>query len=78
MSQWLPLLPGNWRIDSVQSLAALNGEVTRQAAAIAYLDDFRLMMIIMLLVIPLLVLLRNPRKVWSEQDRQTAYAAAGE
>ena len=36
------------------------------------------MMIIMLLVIPLLVLLRNPRKVWSEQDRQTAYAAAGE
>ena len=72
------LSSGNWRIDSVQSLAALNGEVTRQAAAIAYLDDFRLMMIIMLLVIPLLVLLRNPRKVWSEQDRQTAYAAAGE
>jgi DHA2 family multidrug resistance protein len=72
------LSSGNWQLDSARSMAALNGEVTRQAAAIAYLDDFRLMMVIILLVIPLLTLLRNPRKVWSEQDRQTAYATAGE
>ncbi|MEJ2761147.1 MAG: DHA2 family efflux MFS transporter permease subunit, partial [Gammaproteobacteria bacterium] len=44
------LSSGNWQLDSARSMAALNGEVTRQAAAIAYLDDFRLMMVIILLV----------------------------
>ncbi len=39
--------------------AALNGEVTRQAAMIAYLDDFQLMFIMTLLAIPLLLLVRS-------------------
>jgi len=42
--------------------AALNGEVTRQAAMIAYVDDFWLMMICTALVLPLLILIRPPRK----------------
>ncbi len=42
-------------------LAALNDEITRQAATIAYLNDFRLMMYVMLLAIPMLLLLRKPR-----------------
>jgi DHA2 family multidrug resistance protein len=42
--------------------AALNGEVTRQAAMIAYVDDFWLMMICTALVVPLLILIRPPRK----------------
>ena len=42
-------------------MAALNGEVTRQAAMIAYLDDFQLMLILTLLVMPLLLFVRSAR-----------------
>ncbi len=42
-------------------LQALNGEITRQAAMVAYVDDFRLMMIITLAVMPLLLFMRTPR-----------------
>ncbi len=41
---------------------ALNDEVTRQAAMIAYVDDFLFMLILTLIVIPLLLLIRPPRK----------------
>ena len=41
-------------------MAMLNGEVTRQALMIAYLDDFRLMMFLTLAALPLVVLLRRP------------------
>ena len=40
-------------------MAMLNGEVTRQAVFIAYLDDFKLMMIVTFAVLPLLVLMRK-------------------
>ena len=43
------------------TLMMLNAEVNRQAAAIAYLDDFRAMMFITLLVVPLVFLLRKPQ-----------------
>ena len=39
-------------------MAALNGEVTRQASAIAFLDDFWLMMVMTAVAIPLLLLLK--------------------
>src|SRR5471032_3423882 len=42
--------------------AALNEEITRQASMIAYVDDFWLMMIMTLLVLPLLLLIRPPKK----------------
>jgi DHA2 family multidrug resistance protein len=73
-----PNLGGDWQADTSAGLMALNGEVTRQAAAIAYLDDFRVMMVIILLAMPLVALLRNPHQVWSQEDRDTAYAVAGE
>ena len=41
--------------------ASLNGEITRQAAMIGYLDDFRLMLVLTLAVIPLLLVIRPPR-----------------
>jgi MFS transporter, DHA2 family, multidrug resistance protein len=41
---------------------ALNDEVTRQAAMIAYVDDFLFMLVITLAVIPLLLLVRPPPK----------------
>jgi DHA2 family multidrug resistance protein len=42
--------------------AALNAEITRQASMIAYLDDFWLMLILTLAVIPLLIIIRPPKK----------------
>jgi DHA2 family multidrug resistance protein len=44
------------------ALAYINAEITRQALFIAYLDDFKLMMWISFLVLPLLLLMRNSRK----------------
>jgi DHA2 family multidrug resistance protein len=43
------------------TLAQINGEVTRQAAMIGYLDDFRLMMVICLFAMPIILLLRSPK-----------------
>jgi MFS transporter, DHA2 family, multidrug resistance protein len=40
-------------------IAALNNEVTRQAQMVAYIDDFKLMMVVALLSGPLLLLLRK-------------------
>ncbi|HEX5419198.1 MAG TPA: DHA2 family efflux MFS transporter permease subunit, partial [Gammaproteobacteria bacterium] len=40
----LKWLPQTWSLGSSTGAIALNGEVTRQAAMLAYLDDFRFMM----------------------------------
>jgi DHA2 family multidrug resistance protein len=58
-----PGMPPEWSLDSAHGLAALNTEITRQAATIAYLDDFRLMMYVMLIAVPLVVLLRRPQSL---------------
>jgi len=42
-------------------LQALNAEVTRQASMVAYLDDFKLMMVITIGCLPLLLLMRSSR-----------------
>ena len=42
-------------------LAALNGMVTRQAATVAVIDQFEILMFAMLVVIPLVFFLRKPR-----------------
>ena len=47
----------------VVALAAINAEVTRQALFIAYLDDFKLMMIVTFAVLPLLLIMRRGRQV---------------
>ncbi len=48
--------------------AALDALVTRQAAMIAYLSDFRLMLYLTVLVIPLLWLIRPPRTATNAPD----------
>jgi DHA2 family multidrug resistance protein len=57
-----PAIAWAYNLSNPAGLAALNGEVTRQAAMIAYLDDFRLMLALTLLVIPLLLLISPPKK----------------
>ncbi|HET6632653.1 MAG TPA: DHA2 family efflux MFS transporter permease subunit [Rhodanobacteraceae bacterium] len=49
-------------IHTPAGLAALNGEVTRQAAAISYINDFWLMMWLMLATLPLILLFRLPKR----------------
>lgn len=52
---------GAINITSTAGLIAINGEVTRQAAILAYLQDFRLMMWITLFSLPLVLLLKSPK-----------------
>ncbi|HUI62820.1 MAG TPA: DHA2 family efflux MFS transporter permease subunit [Steroidobacteraceae bacterium] len=47
-----------YHLPSATGAASLNAEITRQATMIAYLDDFRLMLVLTVLVIPLLLLMR--------------------
>ena len=53
---------GAYNLTTPQGLVAINSEVTRQAATLAYLQDFRLMMFIALAALPLILLLRAPAK----------------
>ncbi|HKX91662.1 MAG TPA: DHA2 family efflux MFS transporter permease subunit [Sphingomicrobium sp.] len=45
------------------ALAAINAEVTRQALFIAYLDDFKLMMLVTFAILPLLLFMRRGNRV---------------
>ncbi|MGI9170255.1 MAG: DHA2 family efflux MFS transporter permease subunit [Caulobacteraceae bacterium] len=54
-------LPPIFNPATAAGLQSLNGEVTRQAAMVAYVDDFRLMMIVTLAVMPLLLFMRTPK-----------------
>jgi DHA2 family multidrug resistance protein len=57
-----PWVPQMWDWTTEVGKLALNREVNRQALTIAYLHDFRLMMYLTLLALPLLFLLRAPRR----------------
>jgi DHA2 family multidrug resistance protein len=56
-----PFLGPVWSLTTQPGIAALNAEATRQSAMGAYLDDFKLMMIIVVLAAPLLLFLRKPQ-----------------
>ena len=57
-----PWLPSMWDLAQPAGRAALDAVITQQAATIAYLNDFRFMMYIALLSLPLILLLRKPRR----------------
>ncbi|WP_018274834.1 DHA2 family efflux MFS transporter permease subunit [Teredinibacter turnerae] len=46
---------------TLQGIAAINGKVTEQALTLAYLQDFRLMMFVTLVAMPLLLFMRGPQ-----------------
>src|SRR5580700_969037 len=61
-----PLMQGlgsHFSLTSPSGVAALNAEVTRQAAMIGYIDDFKLMMVVILVSLPLLFLIKVPKRV---------------
>jgi DHA2 family multidrug resistance protein len=49
-----------WDLGSAQGAALLNQEITRQARIIAYVDDFKLMLMLAVVAVPLLLLTRPP------------------
>jgi DHA2 family multidrug resistance protein len=49
-----------WDISSVEGLARLDAELTRQAAMIGYINDFWLLMVLTLAVMPLILFLDRP------------------
>jgi MFS transporter, DHA2 family, multidrug resistance protein len=57
-----PYLAAPFNLTSPSGIAALNAEVTRQAAMVAYIDDFLLMTIIVLACLPLLLLVQVPSR----------------
>jgi MFS transporter, DHA2 family, multidrug resistance protein len=48
-----------WNMATTVGRAALNAEVTRQASVVAYANDFKLMMIVALVALPLIFLLKR-------------------
>ena len=57
-----PFLLAPYSLTSPSGIAALNAEVTRQAAMVAYIDVYTFMMVIVAVTIPLLLLVRPPRR----------------
>jgi MFS transporter, DHA2 family, multidrug resistance protein len=57
-----PYLSAPFSLTNPTGIAMLNHEVTRQAEMIAYLNDFALMMFVILASLPLLLLVRSPRR----------------
>jgi DHA2 family multidrug resistance protein len=55
-------LPPHLSPDTAAGAIALNAEIERQALMVAYVDDFHVLMLIALLSIPLVLLIRKPRK----------------
>ncbi len=59
-------LPGAarfWDLGDTSGLLTLNQEITRQAAGIAYTNDFLLMMFVMLAAVPIVFLLKRPPRI---------------
>jgi DHA2 family multidrug resistance protein len=57
-----PYLAAPYSLTSPTGIAALNAEVTRQAQMIAYINDFYFMVLIIVVSLPLILLLRRPRR----------------
>jgi DHA2 family multidrug resistance protein len=55
-------LPAQFSLNSTAGLDAFNEEITRQATMVAYVDDFKLLIFLSMAAIPLLLLLRAPKK----------------
>ncbi|MDR0781292.1 MAG: DHA2 family efflux MFS transporter permease subunit [Pseudomonadales bacterium] len=75
-STWLPLNvnPDFAAPGSSAALALLNGEITRQAMTIAYINDFRLMMWLVLSLVPMLLFLSSTKP---KADKVKAPAGGG-
>jgi MFS transporter, DHA2 family, multidrug resistance protein len=58
----LPWVTGLWEIGAAPSLQRLSHEITRQSAVIAYINTFGLFTVVSAAAVPLVVMLKRPRK----------------
>lgn len=56
-----PAIHQSWNPLTAAARAALDAVITQQAQIIAFVDDYKLLMIATLTVIPLLIVFRKPR-----------------
>jgi DHA2 family multidrug resistance protein len=56
-----------WNPMTTAGAEALNAEITRQASIIAYIDDYKLLMIAVIAVMPLLIVFRKPKPTLSNE-----------
>jgi DHA2 family multidrug resistance protein len=73
-----PLLGTPFSLTAPGGIAALNAAVTRQAAMVAYIDDFKLLMLVTLLSIPFLLLLRDATPMKTAAPAPAAATAAAD
>jgi DHA2 family multidrug resistance protein len=75
-------LGSHFSLTAPSGIAALNAEVTRQASMVAYIDDFKMMMLVLLCSLPLVLLIRvapkRPSVAPATPNAAAAPAAAGE
>ncbi|KAB7739969.1 DHA2 family efflux MFS transporter permease subunit [Parvibaculum sedimenti] len=64
----------SFSIDNPRGLSVINGLVTQQAAAIAYIDGFKLMMWLTLIAVPAVYLMRSPKMTNPIPADQAAHA----
>ncbi len=61
-AQNLATLPSSLSPATAGGAEALNAEVNRQAAMVAYIDDFQMMMMLSFFIFPLLLLMRGRKR----------------
>jgi DHA2 family multidrug resistance protein len=54
-------LPSAFNPATNEGLQTLNGEITRQSMMVAFVDDFKLMLLMTIALLPLLLMMRTPR-----------------
>jgi DHA2 family multidrug resistance protein len=62
-----PVIAHLWNPLSAAGRAALDVMITQQAQIIAYIDDYKLLLIATLAVVPLLIVFKTPRNRSTEQ-----------
>jgi DHA2 family multidrug resistance protein len=71
----MPDVAANLNMNSDLGRAMLDEIVTQQAAMIAYLNDFKLLMILTLAMIPLVLIIRDARRsTGAKPAEEVAYA----
>jgi MFS transporter, DHA2 family, multidrug resistance protein len=60
----LKMLPADslWNMHTLAGQAMLDDEINRQASMMAYIGDFKFMMVVTLAIVPLLFMLKNPHR----------------
>ncbi len=68
----MPAIERFWDPGTAQGAALLNAEITRQASIIAYVDDFKLLMLMALAMLLLLPLMRRPPRAAATEASHAA------